>query len=228
MRPRARGTVLQCAGPRCPSEVHAEGYGEGAQENGRGPGPRGPGPRGRGLRAERHPIRARAQGPVRAEVARPVRSGLLGRRRHLRRRRGAAGPVRDPVPASEEGDPDPAAGARQHPARDRMDDPADPDPRRRRGADDRDDLGPRGQADRRRPRGERARPPVVVGVRLPGPADPDRERAAHPDRQARVPDAVRRGLRLRGSGPQRRVARRRRAPVRARRINRRPPRSEPR
>ena len=203
MRPRARGTVLQCAGPRCPSEVHAEGYRKGAQENGRGPGPGGPGPRGRGLCAERHPIGAGAQGSVRAEVVRPVRPRVLGRGRDLRHRRGPAAPVRLPVPTPEEPEPShPRAGPRQHPARDRVDDPADADPRGRGGPHDRDDLGPGGQTDGRRARGERPRAPVVVGVRLPGPADPDRERAAHPHGAPRLPDPVRGGVRVRDARPE--------------------------
>ena len=45
------------------------------------------------------------------------------------------------------------------------------------------------------------RPSVVVGVRLSRTADPHRERAAHPDRPPRLPDAVRRRCRLRGVAP---------------------------
>ena len=70
------------------------------------------------------------------------------------------------VPAPEGPRPDPAAGPREHPPGDRVDDPAGARPRRRRGADRDHDLRPRPRARRRRCRGERARPPVVVGVRV--------------------------------------------------------------
>ena len=143
VRPRARERC-QCAGPRCPSEVHAEGYRKGAQENGRGPGPGGPGsswpwpvrrtrpsrrwsPR---ARTRRSPSTCSSPSSVVAVGIFVIVEGLLLA-------------VRDPVPAPEEPDrPDPRAGPRQHPARDRVDDPADADPGARRRADDRDDLGP--------------------------------------------------------------------------------------
>ena len=145
--------------------------------------------------------RPQPAGPHRPPARSAVGPGLRARRHHLRAGRGAAALRHVPLPGPL-GRGCARPGARQHHARDRLDDPPRADPRDRRVLHGGHAGRPRSGAQGRRAQRQGHRPPVVVGVRVSRLPGQDGQRAAHPGRPAGVHqgDVGRRHSQLLGAG----------------------------